>query len=83
MSAQAIHILALLALIPATAASLVWACLALRFRGGFGVTWRSVALSCGTALIATSALIYVAYHPQALPTLFSHVVLPPNPFRVT
>lgn len=82
MSAQAIHILALIVLFPASVASLVWAALALRFRGGFGVTWRSVVLACGAALVTASALVYVLYHPQALPTLFSLAVLPPNPFKV-
>lgn len=82
MSAQAIHLLALLILFPGTIASAVWFVLAWGFRGGFGVTWRSVILSGSVFLILAFALIYVLYHPHALPALFSHVVLPPNPFQV-
>lgn len=82
MSAQAIHILALLVLFPASVGSLVWLVAALRFLGGFGVTWRSVVLSGTVCAVCWIALVYVAYHPHALPHFLSGVVLPPNPFNV-
>lgn len=83
MSAQAIHILALIVLFPATVASFALAGAALRFRGAFGVTWRTVLISSSAFLLLASALVYVLYNPHALPQLLSGVVLPPNPFKVS
>ncbi|UTC28323.1 hypothetical protein GURKE_02920 [Brevundimonas phage vB_BpoS-Gurke] len=83
MNTQSIHILALLVLLPGAIASAAWFVLACRFRGGFGVTWRSMALSGAAFVCLTSALVYVLYHPNALPELLGHIVLPPNPFQVS
>ena len=84
MSVQAIHLLALLFLFPATIASLVWFGLAANFRGGFGVTWRSVALSGAAFSLLLAALIYVLYHPHALPALLGSLPAPPpNPSKVS
>ncbi|UTC29455.1 hypothetical protein BAMBUS_03730 [Brevundimonas phage vB_BpoS-Bambus] len=83
MSAQAIHLLALIVLFPTTIASFVWFLMAWGFRGGFGVTWRSVILSGGVFLSLFIALGVVLYHPYALPNLLSGIVLPPNPFKVS
>lgn len=83
MSAQAIHILALLVLFPGTVASFAWAGAAIGFRGAFGVTWRSVVLSISVFALFAAALIYVLYHPHALPNLLAGVILPPNPFKVS
>ncbi|USN15433.1 hypothetical protein KIKIMORA_02870 [Brevundimonas phage vB_BpoS-Kikimora] len=83
MNAQSIHILALLILLPGAIASAAWFVLACRFRGGFGVTWRSVALSGAAFVSVTAALVYVLYHPNALPALLGHIAMPPNPFQVS
>lgn len=84
MSNQAIHLLALIALLPCTVFSAVWFLAALWCRGAFGTTWSWVIAAGVSFVLAASALIYVLYHPHALPALLGSLPPPPpNPFKVS